>query len=400
MTILVADRIADVGVQQLEDTGHAVYLEPALTGEALTARLAEARPDVLVVRSTQVAAAALDASPRLALIVRAGAGYDTIDVAGASDRGIFVANCPGQNAVAVAELTLGLLVALDRRIPDNVLDARAGRWNKKAYAQADGLKGRTLGVVGVGHIGEAVIRRARACEMAVVAWSRSLTDARATALGVTRCASPEAVAARADAVTLHVAATPATRHLAGRAFFEAMREGAFFLNTTRASVVDEEALAWALEAKGLRAALDVVSGEPPAKEAAFAHPLAQHPRVYLTHHIGASTQQAQDATAEEAARVVLAFDATGDVPHCVNLAAQTEATHVLTVRHRDQVGVLAGVLDAVRRLEWNIQEMDNRIFAGGEAAVATLRIDGDPTGDALADIEACEGVLAVSVSAL
>ncbi len=401
MKILVADNIAEVGVRALEEAGHTVVEKAKLGGEALVEALREEEPQVLIVRSTKVTPEALDANARLELIVRAGAGYDTIDVEGASARGVFVANCPGKNSVAVAELVMGLVLALDRRIPDNVIDAREGRWNKKAYAQGDGLKGKTLGIIGMGNIGQAVAERAEAFEMRVVAWSRSLTDEKAFAYGVERRESIEAVAQEADVVTLHVASTPETKHLAGRAFFEAMKEGAYFINTTRAPVVDEEALRWAMDEKGVRAALDVMAGEPSEKQTdSFEHPLMGHPNCYMTHHIGASTQQAQDATAEEAARVVLTYDEEGSVPNCVNLARQTPATHQLTVRHRDKVGVLAGVLDEIRKANWNIQEMDNLIFEGAKAACANIRIDGEPGEDALARIAAQEDVLAVSVISL
>lgn len=397
MKILVADNVAQVGLDRLEEAGHTVISQPKLEGEALVEALRTEKPQVLVVRSTRVTPEALDANPGLELIVRAGAGYDTIDVEGASDRGIFVANCPGKNSVAVAELTMGLVLALDRRIPDNVAEARAGHWNKKAFAQAQGLKGRTLGIIGMGNIGQAVAERARAFEMEVVAWSRSLTDEKAFVFGVECCDSPREVAERSDAVTLHIASTPETRHLADRDFFEAMKPGAFFINTSRHAVVDEEALEWAMDEKGIRAALDVMSEEPAQKEADFSHPLAEHPNCYMTHHIGASTQQAQDATALEAARVVTAFDETGHVPNCVNLADKTPATHQLTVRHLDKVGVLAGVLDEIRKANWNIQEMENLIFEGARAACAHIRIDGEPNEDALERIAARDDVLAVSI---
>lgn len=398
MKILVADNIADVGIDALAESGYVIVEQPELSGDALVEALRTKEPDVLVVRSTKVTPEALDASPALSLIVRAGAGYDTIDVEGAANRGIFVANCPGKNSVAVAELTMGLLLSLDRRIPDNVADARAGHWNKKTYAQAEGLKGRTLGVIGLGNIGMEVVQRAQAFDLNVIAWSRSLTPDGAERMGIGYRESPEAVAADANIVTLHVASTPETKHLADRSFFEALPEGAFFINTTRAAVVDEDALAWALDEKDVRAGIDVMEGEPSAKEADFEHPLADHPNLYMTHHIGASTQQAQDATAMEAARVILTFDEEGDVPNCVNLVEQTQATHQITVRHRDQVGVLAGVLDEMRRADWNIQEMSNRIFEGGEAAVASIRFNGPFDEDTVDRISKSDDVFAVSVN--
>jgi D-3-phosphoglycerate dehydrogenase len=400
MTVLVADNIANVGIDALREAGHTVVEQPELSGPALIEALQSEAPDVLIVRSTRVPAEALEASPDLALIVRAGAGYDTIDVNGAARRGIFVANCPGRNSVAVAELTLGLIVALDRRLPDNVIDARAGRWNKAEYAQAEGLKGRTLGIIGLGNIGTEVMQRAQAFDLDVIAWSRSLTPEAAEAHDIGHRSSPEAVAADASIVSLHVASTPETKHLAGRDFFAALPDGALFVNTTRAAVVDESALEWAMDEKGILAAIDVMEGEPASKQAAFEHPLADHPNLYMTHHIGASTQQALDATAMEAARVIRTFDEEGDVPNCVNLAAQTEASYQLTVRHKDKVGVLAGVLDEVRRANWNIQEMSNRIFEGGEAAVASIRFAGTYDEKAIARIGGQDDVFAVSTNEL
>jgi D-3-phosphoglycerate dehydrogenase len=399
MTVLIADNIADVGVKALREEGYTVVEEPELSGAALVEALRSNAPDVLIVRSTRVTPEALDASPSLALIVRAGAGYDTIDVEGAANRGIFVANCPGKNSVAVAELTMGLILSLDRRIPDNVIDARAGQWNKAAYAQADGLKGQTLGIIGLGNIGREVLQRARAFGVNVIAWSRSLKPEEAEEkMGIGYRDGPEAVARDADIVSLHVASTPETENLADRSFFEALPNGALFINTTRAAVVEEDALAWALDEKNVRAGIDVMEGEPSSKQADFDHPLSDHPNLYVTHHIGASTQQAQDATALEAARVVRTFDKEGDVPNCVNLAKQTQATHQITVRHRDQVGVLAGVLDEMRQADWNIQEMSNRIFEGGEAAVASIRFDGPFTREVVERISENDDVFAVSVN--
>jgi D-3-phosphoglycerate dehydrogenase len=399
MNILIADNIADVGVEALREN-HDVSEQPALEGKALTEAFREVEPQVLIVRSTKVSGDAMDAASGLELIVRAGAGYDTIDVEGASRRGIFIANCPGQNSVAVAELVMGLVVALDRRIPDNVIDAREGRWNKKEYAQADGLKGKALGIVGLGNIGWEVARRAHAFDMDVIAWNRSLTPARAERLGVGHRSGPEAVARDADVVSLNVASVPETRHLADDDFFGAMQPGAFLINTARAAVVDEDALRRAMDEKNIKAALDLVEGEPAQKQAEFEHPLAGHPNCYVTHHIGASTQQAQDATGEEVARVVREYDRTGQVPNCVNLAQQTPATHQITVRHLDQVGVLAGVLDEMRKADWNIQEMDNLIFEGAEAACAQMRFDGPFDEDTVDRIAARDDVLAVSVIGL
>lgn len=400
MKILIADAFSPDAVEILKEDGHILRVDPTLSGGALTAAIAEFEPVALVVRSTKVTAADLDASTSLELIVRAGAGVDTIDVEGAAHRGIFVANCPGMNAVAVAELALGLILALDRRIPDNVIAAREGRWEKAAFSKASGIKGRTLGLIGLGNIGRELGIRAKACGMDVIAWSRSLTDTRAEMLNVRRMNSPLEVAAEADVISLHVASTPDTRNIVNAAFVEQMKPGAFLINTARANIVDDEALLKGLNEKNIRFATDVPSGEPAIKSGEFKHPLADHPNLYITHHIGASTEQATEAIGTEALNVLRTYARSGTVLNSLNLATQTPATHLLTVRHRDRVGVLAGILNEVRLAGWNIQEMENLIFAGNEAACARIRFDGRPSTDALEAIQSVDDVLAATIIAV
>src|SRR5215471_18995290 len=178
MKVLIADKFEESGINGLKEIGCEVVYNPDLKDALLTEAVRDSQADVLIVRSTKVNEATL-AAGRLSLVVRAGAGYNTIDVKAASSRGIYVSNCPGKNSVAVAELAFGLILALDRRIADNVAEMRAGTWNKKEFGKARGLYGRTLGLVGLGRIGQEMIPRARAFGMPIVAWSRSLTDDRA-----------------------------------------------------------------------------------------------------------------------------------------------------------------------------------------------------------------------------
>jgi D-3-phosphoglycerate dehydrogenase len=400
MTVLVADKFSEEGISSLKAAGHKVLSNPSLNGDTLVEALRNEEPNILVVRSTQVTSDMMDTNPALELIVRAGAGYDTIDVAAASDRGIFVANCPGKNAVAVAELAFGLILAIDRRIADNVAEARSGRWNKAGFSRAAGLKGRTLGLLGLGSIGSEMVSRAEAFGMNVVAWSRSLTDERAEALGIDRASGPIEVARNADVVSIHVAAAPETEHLVDAAFLSAMRPGSILINTARGSVIDESALLQSLDENDLWVGLDVFEGEPAAKEGALAHPLAGHPRVYLTHHIGASTAQATTAIGEEAVRIVNTYAETGVVANCVNIAKQSGATYMMTVRHHDKVGVLAGVLDEMRKSNWNVQEMENLVFDGGDAACARIRFVGDMQFDTVERIEKNPDVIAISMISL
>src|SRR6266481_6227368 len=207
MKILIADKFEKSGQEGLAEIGCEVLYQPDLKDEALVAAIANELPDVLVVRGTKVTEPMLEAGA-LKLVVRAGAGYNTIDVAAASRRGIYVSNCPGKNSIAVAELAFALILALDRRIADNVVALRAGEWNKKEFSRARGLFGRTLGLVGLGKIGQEMIPRARAFGMPVVAWSRSLSAEKAEQLGVERKETPLEVARAADIVSIHVALKP------------------------------------------------------------------------------------------------------------------------------------------------------------------------------------------------
>ena len=333
---------------------------------------------MLIVRSTAVTASMLERAS-LSLIVRAGAGYNSIDVAAASRRGIFVSNCPGRNAVAVAELTLGLILSLDRRIPDNVADLRSGRWNKKEYARAKGLHGHTLGLIGFGNIGREVATRALAFGLRVVVWSRRLVEGREPIdLPIGVAPTVDALAEQSDIVSLHLALTTDTRGLIGQSFLTRMRPGAMFINTARAELVDYAALQQAVRERGLRVGIDVFPGEPASGSAEFVSELTRLPGVYGTHHIGASTEQAQEAIAAETVRIVTAYAATGKVPNVVNLARRTPATHMLVVRHRDRPGVLAHVFDVLREQGINVQETENVIFDGAEAAVARINVDGAP----------------------
>ena len=400
MRVLIADKLAPDAAAQLEATGCAVTDEPGLQGDALAVRIKEVDPDVLVVRSTKVQRAHLEAGRALSLVIRAGAGVNTIDLDFASSHGIYVANCPGKNAIAVAELTIGHLVNLDRRIADNVADLRRGVWNKKGYDKAQGLHGRTLAVLGCGAIGVEVTRLARAMGMTVRAWSRSLTPAAAQAMGATFAASPLEACRGADAVTVHLAKTADTVHIIDRTLLDALNPGAFVINTSRGELVDEAALLEAMETRGIRAGLDVFADEPGSSDKEYPFALGKHPAVYGTHHIGASTTQATLAVADEVIRIVDVYVRTGEVANCVNLASRSEATHALTVRHADEVGVLAGVLGVLSQHGLNVQEMENIIFQGGGAACASIQLSDKPGPEAVAAIEALPHVFAASVVAL
>jgi D-3-phosphoglycerate dehydrogenase len=394
MRTLIADDLPTSCIEELRASGFDVAFEPKATAEDLPGRIGDAA--ILVVRSTKVTRATIEAGPRLALIVRAGAGYDTIDVAAASERGIFVSNCPGKNSVAVAELAMGLILALDRRVSDATADLRAGRWNKKEYSQASGLKGRTLGLAGLGRIGGEVARRARAFDMRVVAWSIPFDEELARAVGVERCASLVELVEQADAVSVHLPQTVETRRLFNADVFARMKPGAIFVNTSRGGIVDEAGLAAAMRDRGLRVGLDVFDAEPAGGTAEFKPAIASAGIFVGTHHIGASTEQAQSAIAAETVRICREFQHTGRVPNVVNVEEHAPAEYQLVVRHYDKVGVLASVLGILRNHGSNVEDMSNTIFQGAKTAVATIRLTHAPRPEAVDEIAALTGsVIAV-----
>lgn len=386
MKLLIADKLEAEAVSALKTIpGLSVEVQPGLGREQLAAALGDV--NVLVVRSKEVRRAAIEAAPKLSLIVRAGAGTNTIDVECASERGVYVANCPGKNAVAVAELTVAMILALDRRLCDATASVKAGRWEKAEFGKAEGLFGRRIGVAGLGPIGLEVLARAKALGLRPRAWSRSLTPERAAELGVEQASSLEALASTSDIFTVHLPLKPSTRACINADVLSALPDRAIVVNTARAEVMDYAALVDAVEKKHLRVGLDVFPGEPEGGSAAFESPLAKLAGLVATPHIGASTTQAQLAIAAETVRIVRSFVATGEVPNCVNLSEKSPARCQLVVRHYDRVGVLAAILGVIKKHEINVEEMTNTPFAGHRAACAKIRLGAMPDESALREIE-------------
>ena len=399
MKVLIADKFEKVGVDGLQELGCTVVSQPDVKADDLPAAIKAADPHILIVRGKKVTGDALRAGTALTLVIRAGAGIDTIDVNTASSLGVFVSNCPGKNSIAVAELVLGLLLSCDRRIPDQVAELRAGTWNKGEYSKARGLHGRTLGIVGLGQIGRETAARAQAFGMRVVAWSRHLTHEEADRLGLIYAQTPLEVARVSDAISINVAANAETKHLVNAEFLAAMRPGAYLINTSRGSVVDEAALDQAVREKKLRVGLDVFANEPAGPSGTFGNAIVQTPGVYGTHHVGASTEQAQVAIAHEVIRIVQTFQATGEVPNVVNRLARSSATHVLSIRHRNRPGVLAHVFGVLANGAINVEEVENIIYHGAQATLARIHLDGVPDAAAVERIrKGNEDIISVELS--
>ncbi len=400
MKILIADKFQSSGVDQLKSGGFEVVSEPNTDAATMHLAVAANQPHVLVVRGTKVGAEAIRAGQQLSLIVRAGAGFDSIDVAEASRRGVYVANCPGKNSIAVAELAWGLILACDRRIPDQATELRSGKWNKQEYSKAAGLHGRTLGIVGTGQIGMEVAKRGMAFGMQVLGFSRSLTPKKAIDAGIVYCGDLNELARNSDVVSVNVASNTATNQLIDQRFIQNMRPGAFLINTSRGSVVDQVALAAGIREKGLRAGLDVFANEPGGGTAEFGDSIVALPGVYGTHHVGASTDQAQEAIADEAVRIIERFRDAGTVCNCINLATRTPATTLLTVRHLNRPGVLSHVFHVIGEAEINVEEMQNVIYDGAEAACAKIQLDDTLSPKHVETIRQNAHVLSVETSAI
>lgn len=396
MKILFADALPDSYVDLLRQAGDECIVSPELDADDIPDVIKGV--DVLVVRSTKVTAATIDRSDNLGLIVRAGAGTNTIDCNAAAGSGIYVCNVPGTNSVAVAELTLGLLLALDRHIPAAANDLRNGIWNKKGYSKADGLMGKTFGIIGVGEIGLAVAERVRSFGMAVIAerkaGRRPDIEARIRSVGIRLVDDLDAILAESDIVSIHVPGGERTVNLVDADFLGKMKPNSILLNTSRGEVVDEQALLDAIESKGIRAGLDVFRDEPGSSVGEFASRLAAHPMVVGTHHIGASTQQAQDATSAGAIDVIEAYRA-GDPTNCVNVVRTRVGTSTITIRHFDRVGVLAAALAVLRKADINVQTMENKVFEGSNAAMAIIDVSGEVTSEVTTQLAALDNVIQI-----
>lgn len=392
MKVLIADKLSASAVEALKNLGCSVTLNAELSAESLPDFIGD--NDILVVRSTKVTADTIKAATSLSLIIRAGAGVNTIDLDAASSSGIYVANCPGQNTQAVAELVIGLMIAADRRIVNASQDLRAGSWNKKEYSKASGLAGRTLGIIGLGSIGKAVAKAAHALDMNVIAWSRSFTPEMEVDLEIGHADSPLEVAEKSDVVSVHVAATPETKHLCDANFFARLKDGAIFINTSRGNVVDTSALKDAIHDKGIKVALDVFENEPGSGVADFDDTeFAAH--ITATPHIGASTEQASEAIADAVVDIVDHHIKTGKPLNAVNIRQDVCDCSTLVVSHFNKVGVLASVLSEIRQIGINLEEMENTIFSNGAAASATLKIDKQPPQDVIERIRAIDNVIQV-----
>ncbi len=390
MKVLIADKFPEIYMDKMKEAGLDVIFEPKL-GENDIPDAAE-HVDILVVRSTKVNEAAIEKAKNLNLIIRAGAGYNNINVHAANKKGIYVANCPGKNSIAVAELAMGLIVSLDRKIPSNVIDFKNGIWNKGEYSKAQGLYGKTLAIVGVGNIGKELAKRALAFGMNV--YGKDIR--RIEGVAIKDFSEMDQILPIADVISIHLPMTDQTKNLFDEKMFSYMKDGAMLINTSRAGIIDEAALIKAVKEKNLMVALDVFNDEPEQKSGSVSSELQKLDNVYVTHHIGASTEQAQNAVAEEVYNIIMKYISSGVIAHWVNRAKLTDTSYQLAVKHYDKPGVLASVLDVLRIGDINIEEIENIIFEDGLVALCTMKLKSPATDDMLKVIRHNPNVLTVS----
>ncbi|HMD37603.1 MAG TPA: phosphoglycerate dehydrogenase [Vicinamibacterales bacterium] len=345
MKIVIADDLPASALELLRvEPGWTVDARSGRTRDVLAADLADA--DALLVRSaTKVDKKLLEAAPKVRVVGRAGTGVDNIDVAAASARGILVVNAPGANSISVAEHACALMLGLARSVPAADRAMKDGKWEKKKFLGTE-LRGKTLGVVGLGRIGQEVSQRARAFEMRVVAHDPYISKEVATGLGV-ELMSLDAVCSSSDYLTLHLPSTPQTKHLFDDDRFAACKPGVRIINTARGELIHEAALRRAIE-KGLvaAAALDVFENEPPKDWS-----LAQLPQVIATPHIAASTEEAQELVGIDTAAAVRDFLRDGIVRNAVNFPSihPDELQRLQPwIRLADHLGALAAQLGTAR----------------------------------------------------
>jgi D-3-phosphoglycerate dehydrogenase len=343
--VLVLDPLAQEGLDILQRApGFEVEVRPGLSGEALRAALAEA--DGAIVRSgVKITADALRGSRRLRAIVRAGVGTDNIDKQAATRQGIVVMNTPAGNTVSTAEHTIALMLALSRNIAPAYQSLLEGRWERGRYMGTQ-LADKTLGIIGLGRIGQAVASRARGLEMRVLGYDPFVSRERAQELGVQLVESVDELLPLVDFLTVHTPLTPETRNLISRRELELLRPGVRLINCARGGIFDEEALVEGLKSGKLGGvALDVFATEP-----CTSSPLFGMPNVLCTPHLGASTEEAQTQVAAEAATLLVDFLTTGAVRHAVNMVPIDP----------QKLEGLRGFLDVGYRLGLLLAQLDRR----------------------------------------
>jgi D-3-phosphoglycerate dehydrogenase len=363
--VLITDNLSPAGLKYLTGAGLEVDVRSGL--KPLEVREALKEADGIIIRSgTSLTEELLKDQPRLKAIVRAGVGVDNIDLAAATREGIVVMNTPAGNTTSTAEHTIAMLLALSRNVAPAAASMKAGKWDRKSYTGTQ-LAGKTLAVVGLGRIGMAVAKRAMGLEMKVIGYDPFLSAERAAEHGIEIVRSVDDLIGRCDFLTVHTPLTEETRGLINAARIARMKKGVRIINCARGGIVDETALADAIESGQVAgAALDVFEIEPPGDNR-----LVKLPAVLTTPHLGASTDEAQELVAVEAAEIIAGFLLRNEVRHAVNMAPLSAA----------EMADIRAYLDIARRLGLLLAQLTRgggvrsaNVLYRGDAATKNTRI--------------------------
>jgi len=313
MKVLITEPISEDAIEMMKREGLEVDVKTNLTHDELIRIISEY--DAIIVRSgTKVTREVIESAKNLKIIGRAGVGVDNIDLDAATERGIIVVNAPGGNTVSAAEHTIGLLFAIARKIPQADRSVKEGKWERKKFMGVE-LRGKTIGIIGLGRVGYEVAKRARALEMEVLAYDPYISEERAKSVGA-KLVSLEELLKKSDFITIHVPKTKETEDLISYKEFEMMKDGVYIINTARGGIVNEKALYDAIvKGKVAGAALDVYEKEPPDPN----NPLLKLENVITTPHIGASTKEAQRSVGIMIAEDIIRFAKGLPVRNAVNL---------------------------------------------------------------------------------
>ncbi len=399
MKTLVGCKLPESALAELRTLGTELVYKPDLTAAELENLVEDVA--ILVVCRTRVSPEIITAGRSLQLIVRAGTNTANIAIEEASAAGIFVCNCPDKDATAIAELMLGFLIALDRRLPPLAGGADAGATGTACAGDASGLAGRTLGLLGFGAAQRALAQRAHACGMKLLVWAPDLTQEEAARHAAGACSWPRELARNSDMIAAFVSSQDVDETLVDTEFLESMREGAYLVFVGHPAGLDFNALASIAAERRLRVACDLSAPQlTGANTGRLKSRLRELPGVFATFGIADRTRQAWEATAGEVVRVVRDFLVAGSVRNCVNLLESSPATWQLLLRLRDTVGVMAAIMDHIRADGINAQEILARVFVGAKAAWCVIALDERPSAEGLDAIRNLDGVLHLELRAL
>ena len=397
--ILFGCNVPEEILEEFRALGTELIYEPNIAPDRLEKIVGDT--NILVISRNRISPEIIAAGHELQMIIRAGTDVSNISVQQASEAGIFVCNCPYKDATAIAELTFGYLLSVDRRLFAHVQASRQQKPGVIPKLEALGLAGRTLGVLGYGPVEKEIIQRALAFEMKVNAWSpASLTPEIAAERKIGFCDRPRDVARDSDMLSVYISPQNQAAHLVDVDLLESMRPGASLVYIGHPGALDLSALADVASRRDIRVAYDISAPQLTAGDVGrFIARLQALPNVIGTYGLADRTHQSREETAREVLRIVREFILNGKVLNCLNLIEYNPAMWQLLMRLKDRVGVLASVMDVLRADGISMEDITSHLFTGAQAVWITMAVDERPSAEALAAIRELEGVLNLEIRA-